>query len=149
MNGDSTDAVLKALKVAFLAHAPITALVGVGSAARVFDWPGAGAAFPCICLGDVTFTPFDASDMAGADLLVTVHVFAKGTDARAKARQLGNIIGALLHDTPGAISPTGHRVIILQQTMAQVLRDEASEAQAQSSTAHGIYRFRVVTVAAS
>lgn len=141
MSGDSAGAVHRALVAALKADSLIASLVGD----RVSDWPAVDTVFPCITLGDITSKPWDSDTTEGAELSVVISAWAKGTDARAKAREIGEAIATLLHRNEAALSVTGHTVELVERASSQVLRDETSEAQTGGATARALCMYRMLT----
>lgn len=145
MPGSSELELHAALVAAIKADAGLSALI----AGRVYDWPQSDSVYPFVTVGDINAQPWDTDSREGADNSVTVHVWARGVDARAKAREIGVALSALLHRRPASLSVDGHSVITVSREFGLVDRDGQGASEGTSLIAHGIYRYRVVTQAAA
>ncbi len=144
MSVDSTDALHKAIVSTIRAIPQVQQLGGD----RVVDWPSEKTQYPCAAVGDFVSSPWDAGDFEGCEIIATLHTFAKGANARTVARQLGEAICDRLDERENDIQIQGHRVVLVERQMSQVIRDETSDANVAGSAAHGIYRFRFLTAPA-
>lgn len=110
---------------------------------RVFEWPRPGESYPMVTIGELVSAPNDTGDSVGSEIDATIHTWAQGGGGRIVARQVGDAISNLLHRMPANLTVEGFKVVTVHRVFSAVYRDEASEADAQSPTAHGVYRFKI------
>src|SRR5579884_1534743 len=111
----------------------LTALLG---AARIYDEPPRGVAFPYVTLGEMRVADYSTGSEAGQEHQLTLHAWSR----QGGTREAQLIAGALLQaldDAPLALAD--HRLINFRFATANVRRE------ADGRTYHALVRFRAVT----
>jgi len=131
--------VMKATYVRLNAFSALTALLADGAdGVRSYvpqDQANVDADFPFVVIGDLTSIPFDADDMLGFEMTVTVHCFDRARGPGSIMSIMGQVYNALnRYDLP----VTGmHTVDVLWDDTAEVLLEP------DGLTFHGVQRFRI------
>ncbi|MBP0617924.1 DUF3168 domain-containing protein [Jiella mangrovi] len=111
----------------------LTALLG---GPKVFDRRPERANFPYLTLGRTAVVDWSTGTEDGAEHILTLHVWAKG-GGKAETYAIMDKVAEKLNDT--ALALEGHHLVNLRLQFAEARREE------DSSTYHGILRFRAVT----
>ena len=112
------------------------ALLSLLGGPKVFDRVPERANFPYLTLGRTTVVDWSTGTEDGAEHILTLHVWAKG-GGKAETYQIMDQVTNKLHDAH--LSVTGHSLVNLQLQFAEARQEP------ESSTYHGILRFRAVT----
>jgi len=129
----SAVALRAAIHDCLLADAGLIAVLG---GAHVHDAPPRDAAFPYVTLGEARIVDASVDDGALQEHLLTLHAWSR----QGGHKEAHVIAGALLQALDdAALSPSGHRLVNLRFTVADIRRE------ADGRTYHALVRFRAVT----
>ena len=103
---------------------------------KVFDHVPEKARFPYLTFGRTTVVDWSTGSEDGAEHLLTLHVWGRG-GGKAETYEIMNQVTNKLHDAH--LPVTGHTLVNLQLQFAEARQEP------ESTTYHGILRFRAVT----
>jgi len=126
-------ALQKSVHAALTADVPLTALLG---GPRIYDDVPRGASFPYLTFGLSTERDWSTGGEAGAEHVLTLHVWSEA-GGRKETHEIIGAVRAALHDA--ALTLVGHRLVNLRHELSDARREPDGE------TYHGIVRFRAVT----
>ena len=115
------------------ADAGLTALLG---GPKIFDHVPERATYPYLTFGRTTVVDWSTGTEDGSEHILTLHVWAKG-GGKQETYQIMDQVSNRLHDQPIALD--GLRLVNLQLQFAE------ARLESESTTYHGILRFRAVT----
>ena len=122
-----------AIHDALVNDSALTALIG---AAKVYDEPPKGAAFPYVTLGDARIADFSTGTEPGEEHTLTLHAWSR----QGGHREAHLIAGALLNALDDApLTLTDHHLVNLRFALADIRREK------DGRTYHALVRFRAVT----
>lgn len=114
----------------------VTAIVGSGASARIYDDVPMAAAKPYISIGQPQILPDKASCLDGAEVSWAIHGWTAGPKSQGVRELAAAILSALdEHD----LVVTGHRVILFEHEQTQTLEDP------DGLTKHVVCVFRALT----
>ena len=108
----------------------------LGHPARISADPPADPLFPFLCLGPVDTRPADSASCPAHEHAVTLHAYGRD-QGRAEVLALIAVLRDALRGA--ALTLTGHRLVLLIPTYADVLR------AADGRTVLGLLRLRAIT----
>lgn len=112
------------------------ALLAMLGGPKIFDRVPERVNYPYLTLGRTSVVDWSTGTEAGAEHILTLHVWAKG-GGKMETYQIMDQVSNKLHDAPLAV--TGHFLVNLRLQFAEARQEP------DSATYHGILRFRAVT----
>lgn len=121
MAGESSAAVVAAIRTQLLAASAVTNIVGT----RVYGTRREADAFPLITFGPDQSEPWDAVNINGAEVFVLINGWTKEEGEMATARTLKGAIVDALHDATLTVS--GHTAVLCRVQDSRLISADVND----------------------